>query len=95
VLLAAARVEAATGDPASARTLAAEARRRAERIHWRGFVLEARLVEAELDLGPPRPPRAVNELAAVARDARAAGFGRTAREAEAAAASATAMSPAH
>lgn len=90
VLLAAARVAAATGDPGSARNLAAEARRRAERIHWRGFVLEARLVEAELELGPSRPPRAVAELAAVARDARSAGFGRTAREAEAAAASAKA-----
>ena len=93
VLLAASRVASVTGDPVSARALATDARSRAERIHWRGFVLEARLVEAELDLdpsGPSRPPRAVAELAAVARDARAAGFGRMAREAEAAAAGASA-----
>ena len=83
VLLAAARVEAAAGNPSRARTLAAEAHEQAERAHWRVYVLEAKLVEAELDLAGDRRPAALAALSAIADEARAAGCGRTAREADA------------
>ena len=85
VLLTAARLEAASGNPDRARALAAEARRRAERAQWLAFVLEARLVEAEIDLAGPRRVEAVALLSAVAKEARSAGYGLTAREAERAA----------
>ena len=83
VLLAAARVEAATGNPSRARALAAEALRQAEAARWRVYVLEAQLVEAELDLAGERHLAALAALSTIAGEARAAGFGRTAREAEA------------
>ena len=83
VLLAAARVEAAAGNPSRARTLAAEAHEQAERARWRVYVLEAKLVEAELDLAGDRRPAALAALSTIADEARAAGCGRTAREADA------------
>lgn len=82
VLLAAARVEALTGDRAGAHQLVAEALRRAERVKWRIFILEARLVEAELDLSPVRRPAALAALSSLAQEARTAGFGLMAREAD-------------
>ena len=85
VLLTAARVEAAAGNVEGARALAAEARRRAERLKWVGHGLEARLVEAEIDLEGPRHADALAALSAVAREARTSGYGQTAREAESAA----------
>ena len=83
VLLAAARVESAAGDTSRARALAAEALAQASRARWRLYVLEARLVEAEIDLGGERHRAALAELSTIADEARAAGCGRTAREAEA------------
>ncbi len=85
VLLTAARIEAATGNLEAARVVAAEARRRAEGAQWLAYVLEARMVGAEIDLAGPRRAEALAELSAVAREARAAGYGLTAREAERAA----------
>jgi DNA-binding winged helix-turn-helix (wHTH) protein/tetratricopeptide (TPR) repeat protein/TolB-like protein len=82
VLLTAARLEAAAGSPDRARALAAQARSRAEHTRWLGYVLEARIVEAMIDLHGPRREDARATLAAVARDARTAGYGGTAREAE-------------
>ena len=83
VLLAAARVEAAAGNASRARALAAEALAQSERARWRVYVLEAKLVEAELDLTGERRPAALAALATIADEARAAGCGRTAREADA------------
>jgi hypothetical protein len=65
--------------------VAAEARRRAEGAQWLAYVLEARMVEAEIDLASPRRAEALAELSAIAREARAAGYGLMAREAERAA----------
>ena len=83
VLLAAARVEAAAGDPSVARALASEALETARKTRWRAYELEAQLVEAELDLRSGRRPAALAALSTIADEARAAGCGRTAREAEA------------
>jgi len=62
--------------------LAARARREAERSGWREYTLEARVVEAELDLAGGRRAAGEAALRAIAGEARAAGFLRTAGEAD-------------
>ncbi len=90
VLLAAARVETAARNPDRARALAAQALDHAEKASWRVYVFEARLVEAEIDLANGSRPATLAALTTLADEARAAGCGRTAREAERAARGASA-----
>ncbi len=74
VLVASARIESAFGHVEAARSDVDAATRLAAKIAWRNLVLEARLAAAEVDAGAG--------AAAVAADARAAGFERIARRAD-------------
>ena len=82
VLLAQARVEAARGRLAPARSLAEAARARAETARALASVFEARLVLGEIDRREhPEGDAAVKRLQALAREARAKGFFLIARKA--------------
>jgi DNA-binding winged helix-turn-helix (wHTH) protein/tetratricopeptide (TPR) repeat protein len=83
VVLAKARVEAAAGHLAQARSFAEAARARAARARALGSVLEARLVLGEIDLREPREKAAgIERLRALAREAKAKSFFLIARKAE-------------
>jgi tetratricopeptide (TPR) repeat protein/TolB-like protein len=81
VLLARARIESALGRSEAARSEAQTAARLAEKTAWKNLVLESRLVAAELNAAS-RSAAASAELAAIAVDARVAGFERIARRAD-------------
>ena len=83
VLLTQARVEAAAGHLAEARSFAEAARARAEKGHSLSSVLEARLVLGEIDLREPsRTGAGVRRLQALAREAKQKSFFLIARKAE-------------
>jgi DNA-binding winged helix-turn-helix (wHTH) protein/tetratricopeptide (TPR) repeat protein len=81
VQLAQAHAEAAAGRPAAARSLAAAARTRGEQARSPAAVLEARLIQGELDLRE-RPAAGARDLQALAQEARAKRFLLIARKAE-------------
>ncbi len=75
VLLTQARIEAAAGHLASARSLAEAARARAEKARALGSVLEARLVLGEIDLSEPSQAQAgAKRLQELAREAKGKRF---------------------
>ncbi len=83
VLLTQARIEAAAGRLASARSLAEAARARAEKARALASILEARLVLGEIDLSEPSQAQAgVKRLQELAREAKGKRFFLIARKAE-------------
>jgi hypothetical protein len=83
VLLAEARVEAASGHLGEARALAEAARARAEKARSLASVFEARLVLGEIDVREhPEADVGVKRLQALAREAKAKSFFLIARKAE-------------
>jgi DNA-binding winged helix-turn-helix (wHTH) protein/tetratricopeptide (TPR) repeat protein/TolB-like protein len=92
VMLAQARAAAAAGQLDAAQALAGAAQARAEKARALGLVLEARLVQGEIEFRR-RPGAARAPLQALARDARAARYLLIARKAEGLAAAAGAGAP--
>lgn len=82
VKIGAARIEAATGNASGARKLVEQARELAEKAHWLAYVLEARLVAAELDLGGNQRALAQQQIQRIGEEARQSGFQLISREAQ-------------